>query len=189
MIDSKIEIEYPDKTLSKSEFETQINNFETRFECRLPQVFKDFLFKYGDAFVQTSISILEPNPLADEVVLDFFFGFGEDENITENTDIADGFPVAIPFAGDMMGNWFYLYLGHSQKESKVFFHDNQQRFYWSDEEFYSRFENIAPEIESYLTKRRAGQLPEKEEKFDNFYVLSETFEDFLQNLKPLKCTD
>lgn len=189
MIHKSIEIEYADKKLSKTEFEQKITAFETQFSCKLPAVFKDFLHQYGNASLEVVVSILEPNPLCDEVPLDLFFGFEADENIIENTKIADGFPVAIPFAEDLSGNWYYLYLGHHQKESKVYFHDIQGRYHWTDQQFYDMFENLAPEIQTYLELRQNNQLPAKDEAFQDFYLVGNTFEEFISNLKPFTYED
>lgn len=185
MIDNEISV---DKIIEieSQVFMDYINDFQTEFECILPENFINFLKQYSGSYLNAEIDILEPNPFGNTVGIETIFGFSNDnrfDDIRENTRIGDGFPIAIPFASDYSGNWFYLYLGHKNEESRVLFFDIQNRYYWSDEEFNSMFENLAPEITEYLEKRKKGLIPEKKEAFNNFYLVGQTFDDFIKNLR------
>lgn len=183
MIDKNIEteriVELPEP------FENYIKEFETEFQCKLPKFFVEFLRQYSGSSIEAEIDILEPNPLGTTVLIDTIFDFSGDEDIRENTRIGDGYPVAIPFASDMMNNWYYLYLGHDNDESKVFFFDLQGRFEWSEDDWKRMFENLDPAIKEYLEKRKNNLIPTKKSAFNNFYLVGETFENFIKNLKPV----
>lgn len=186
MIDNKILV---DKVINIDPlvFTDYINDFQTKYKCSLPEVFINFLKQYSGSYLSAEIDLIEPNPFGNTVGIETIFGFSDDnsfEDIRENTEIGDGFPISIPFASDYSGNWFYLYLGHKNEESKVMFLDIQNRYYWSDDEFYNMFENLTPKIAEYLEKRRKGLIPKKEEKFNNFYLVCRTFDDFIKNLRP-----
>jgi hypothetical protein len=192
MINNQISIDRIQKVESPENFQKYINGFEKEFKCKLPPDFIDFLQKYGGSHLSAAIEILEPNPFGNRVNIDTIFRFSNDEaldELRENTIIGDGFPVAIPFADDLNGNWFYLYLGHENTESKVFFFDIQNRFYWSDEQFHHMFENLAPEIVSFLDKRKKNLIPKKKDAFNNFYLVGETMAQFMGNLIPVEYDD
>ena len=187
MIDNKILVDRIIKIKSPQIFKNYINDFQTEFKLTLPENFVNFLEQYSGSYLSAEIDILEPNPFCNTVGIETIFGFSDDnsfDDIRENTKISDGFPVAIPFASDYSGNWFYLYLGHHNLESKVLYFDTQNRYYWSDNKFHNMFENVAPEIVEYLEKRKNGLIPKKEEKFINFYLVGQTFEEFIKNLRP-----
>ncbi len=187
MIDNEISIDRILRIESSEVFKNYIREFEMEFNCTLPVNFINFLKQYSGCYLDAEIDILEPNPFGNTVGIETIFGFSDDntfEDIRENTRIGDGFPTAIPFASDFFGNWFYLYLGHENLKSKVLFFDIQSRYYWSDREFNNMFENLNPKIVEYLEKRKNGLIPKKEEKFNNFYLVGQTFEEFIKNLRP-----
>lgn len=165
-----------------------IFEFENEFKCTLPELFKSFLQKYGAKLLYAEISLLEPTPFGQVALPEIIFGFFNNRNTTHdirrNTQISEGWPVAIPFAADGFGNWFYLYLGSDNTQSKVYFYDIQNRAAWSDEQFHALFQRLDPEIINYLELRTQAKLPRKEEGLEDFYLVSETFLDFINGLKP-----
>ena len=50
--------------------------------------------------------------------------------------------------------------------------DSEFRSLWPDDEFYTRFNAIAPSIEAYLELRRDGELPEKPDSYHSIYLLA-----------------
>ena len=169
--------------------EELIIEFEQEFECKLPSLFISFLKEYASKSLNATIKLLEPNPLANWACPEMIFGFFEDRedlyDIRDNTQLADGWPAAIPFAADGFDNWFYLFLGQNNSLDEVYFYDIQNRASWTDDQFDTNFPNLHPEINQYLQMRARGELPQKEDKFQHFYLVSNSFSGFLKNLRPI----
>ena len=51
------------------------------------------------------------------------------------------------------------------------------------------FENLAPEIVSFLDKRKKNLIPKKKDAFNNFYLVGETMAQFMGNLIPVEYDD
>ena len=162
-----------------------ISEFEKEFGGPLPIEYKDFLKKYGSSFVSASINIEEPNPFGGGTIVDFFYGFNKDKesyDIRDQNEMAQASPFAVPIAGNLFGGQF-LMLCQGEDAGKVLFFDIEQRALWPDEQFYEMFENLSPEIETYLEQRRNGEIPEKEEGYESFYLVGSSLDDFLEKLE------
>ena len=83
----------------------------------------------------------------------------------------------------MMGNCLYISLRKVDFGS-IYFLDYQQRECWDDEQFYSMFENLAPDIEGYLDRRRNGLVPEQDVEMSSVFVVAASVDDFLRSAKP-----
>lgn len=187
MIDSKID-RYPLK-IEKAVPATDrlLGRFERKYKCNLPLDFKEFLRQFGNYSFDAVVDIIEPNPNGNSASFGSVFGFSKWKSswndIRENTEIADGWPVAIPFASDAGNNWFYLYLGQNGDKQEVYFYDAQKRASWGDDYFFNMFPSLHPAIKQYLEDRKNGKIKPKG-AFEHFYLLSHTFAEFLKNLKP-----
>ncbi len=183
MIDKSIEVELS----IQNDFQSDLERFESEFAVKLPEIFREFLMIYGLAQVQAKVDILEPMPFGNEASVEYIFGFNDDRsdslNLFNNTEISQGAPVIIPFASNCVNNWFYLYLGKNCDLSQVYIFDPQYRYSWDDDKFYNMFPNLHPAIKQYLDLRKKGQLPTKKKGFENFYKISDNFNDFLNALK------
>lgn len=165
---------------------SRIQEFEEHIGAKLPDDYRLFLTKFAGVSVSATCPIREPSPCGDEATIDLFYGFMPEEkgynSLAENSDDADGAPVVIPIAGGAFGSQIYLILS-GRLSGTVCFYDAQQRFFWTDAKFHSMFSNLAPNIEKYLELRKNDQLPRKPNGMENFYVIADSFTDFIESMK------
>jgi hypothetical protein len=98
------------------------------------------------------------------------------------TDEIEGAPEIIALGSEPLGRMLWLfcaepYVGH------VFVRDQYGRSAWSDEQFF-KWPNLAPEIHHYLELRREGKLPKKAAGFEDVYLVSRSFTEFVKSLQP-----
>src|SRR5690606_33083072 len=65
--------------------------------------------------------------------------------------------------------------------------DGEFRAYMDDDEFWQRYPDLDPSIQEYLRARAEGELPQKPAGYENIYFLAESFDIFLNALRP--CSD
>jgi hypothetical protein len=180
-----IPIEYPPWRIAPTE--ALIAEYEAAFSLALPEDYRAFLFEHGGCTLSARAPVQEPTPFGDFVMVNYFFGFMNDEYCSQdvrwNTSLIEGAPDIVAIAGDFMGGMIWLRCTGTSAGA-VYFHDPERRVAWSDEKFRSMFENLDPLIEDYLTLRRSGALPPKRPGHDNVYVLGHTFTEFLDALSP-----
>jgi hypothetical protein len=69
-------------------------------------------------------------------------------------------------------------------EGQVYFLDADQRSLWPDEEFPRMFPGLHPDIQEWLERRRAGQMPPKLVGYESLYLLGRGFNEFIERLAP-----
>lgn len=161
--------------------EKLVSRFEKRFALKLPADFRAFLAKHGGVRGIADCPMIEPTPFGTCTCIEGFYGFHEDE-IAETTKLIDGAPDLVALGIEPMGRMFWLwctkpYVGH------VFIRDHYGRSAWSDEEFL-KWPHLAPEIRHYLDLRRERRLPKKPKGFEDVYLVSRTFTEFIEQLRP-----
>jgi hypothetical protein len=161
--------------------ETLVRQFEERFDLDLPADFRSFLVHHGGKRGDAVCPMLEPTPFGDSTVITGFYGFHKDE-IVKRTDLIEGAPEIIALGDECLGRMFWLFCTEPDL-GYVYVRDHYGRSSWSDEEFL-RWPHLAPEIHHYLALRREGRLPEKEEGFEDVYLVARSFTEFIDSLQP-----
>lgn len=71
----------------------------------------------------------------------------------------------------------------------IYYHDHEQRALWDDARFRMMFEDLAPSIEAFLARRRAGTLPTRPEGLESFYRIAGSFSEFLERCEPMDAAE
>jgi hypothetical protein len=177
--------EMPKWCISPSE--DLVTKLEREHRLVLPSDYREFLLEYGGCVLDASASFLEPTPFGESAMINSFFGFmpkdRQSHDVSWNTRLIEGAPDFIAIAGDLMGGMIWLGCAGALT-GKVYYHDPEQRWTWSDNQFKSRFALPSSSIDAYLAQRRAGALPAKQRGFENIYLLGNSFSSFLGALRP-----
>lgn len=164
-----------------------VQAFEREYSLSLPEDYRDFLAVYGGVTLNATCSFLEPTPFGQIACIDEFYGFmpanRSSSDVRRNTEIIEGAPDVVAIAADQMGGMIWLKC-IGEDRGYVYYHDPNQRWCWSDEEFYRRFPAMSPEIKEYLTLRGKQLLPKKPKGYENVYVLAKSFSELIGRLGP-----
>jgi hypothetical protein len=106
----------------------------------------------------------------------------QSDDLYYNSDLFEGAPVAIPIAEGAFGSRVFMFVSGKFANS-VYYYDGEQRYFWSDGQFHSMYENLHPKIQAYLDLRKNGKLPRKPEGMENFYRVADSFTAFIESCK------
>lgn len=181
---SHILLELPDWCLAPSP--DLVSSFEQQFSLSLPSDYREFLSTHGGSLANAECLFLEPTPFGEKACVSEFFGFmpsgREGSDVRWNTELIEGAPAVIAIASDLWGGMLWLKCSGSDT-GHVYYHDPEQRWTFTDSDFYDRFPSLSPDIENYLELRRAGALPAKSKGYENVYLLGRSFSEFLASLR------
>ena len=156
-----------------------IEELEKSIGSRLPDDYRGFLSAHDDSQLSCTqlFPFTEKTPFGDEGVLD---------ELLTLEDLGSDRPVWIDDVGmliigdNLFGYPTYICL-REPRVGHIFYYDIQQRSLWEDDQFDRMFENLADGIKEYLSMRSEARLPQKEDGFESFYHVANTFSEF-QNL-------
>lgn len=172
--------------------ESKLVDFEKHSGAKLPSDYRDFLSRFGGAWVNALAPISEPTPFGPNATVESFYGFITDKyqscDIQWQCDLADGAPVAIPITGGAFGCQTFIIGDDNPKvgvsRGQIYFWDCDNRSAWPDEMFAQRFSADDQKIEDYLSLRRNNELPKKHDALADFYFVAESFTMFIDLLEP-----
>ena len=158
-----------------------IEELENSIGSRLPDDYRSFLAAHDDSQLPCTqlFPFTEKTPFGDEGVLDELLtleDLGSDRPVWIDDvgmliigDNLFGYPTYICLKAPRVGHIFYYYI--------------QQRSLWEDDEFHRMFDNLADGIREYLRMRSDGRLPQKEDGFESFYHVANSFSEFQNVLR------
>ena len=146
----------------------------------LPESLKKYLDSLDNEMLSPSYSfpVKEPSPFGEAVIECAFLPTLDYLNNDEFFEMG-----MLCIGNNLFGNGIYLSV-REKDFGYVYYWDHDYRCFWDDETFYKMFPNLAGEIVDYLGKRKNGQVPTKEEDYESFYLAAETFEEFIEIMKP-----
>ena len=155
-----------------------IKEIELLIGKKLPSALKDYFqsSKCGGY----SFPLKEPTPFGDGIIEDMFLLNSEDLKDDEF------FEMGMMWMGEnVFGDG--LFFSFREKDfASIYYFEHDNRCFWKDELFYETFPNLSDGIVKYLQKRRDGEVPEKEEGYENFYLISDSFEEFISLVEVLE---
>ena len=172
--------------------DAKISAFERHASVKLPSDYRTFLERHGGSWVHALAPIAEPTPIGAEATIESFYGFvtgkHSSSDLQSQCDLADGAPVAIPIASGAFGCQTFI-IGVDNPtvgvtRGQIYYWDCNGRSSWPDEQFDEWFPNLAPSIQEYLQRRKAGDLPVKHDALSDYYLVAESFTKFFELLIP-----
>lgn len=144
--------------------ESEINDFEQKWNINLPENYKNFLLENNGGRPAEDLTFpIKNDPPLNLGVINFFYGInaGEHNDLDKEMRVhEDRVPKGfVPIAGDPMGNEICLAVS-GEHEGEVYF--------WEHEE-----------------EAEDGEEP----TMQNMYLVANSFEEFLNNLKPYEEDD
>ena len=158
-----------------------LDELEKSIGSKLPDDYREFLESHRESQLPCTklFPFTEKTPIGEKGVLD--------ELLTLD-DLGSDRPVWIEDVGmliigdNLFGYPTYVCL-KKPRVGHIFYFDLQQRSLWEDEQFYRMFENLADGIKDYLRMRSEGILPHKQEGFESFYHVANSFSEFQELLQ------
>jgi SMI1 / KNR4 family (SUKH-1) len=167
-----------------------VESYELEFGLALPADYRAFLACFGGVFLSAEHPFAEPTPFGKIGMIHHFFGFAPAGNSVDecrgvhwNTRLIDGAPDVVAIGRDVMGGMTWLKCT-GEDAGSVYFHDPNERWTWSDADFYGRFPNLHPDVQRYLELRRNNLLPAKRRGYENVYLIARSFSEFVVLLRP-----
>lgn len=159
-----------------SQHAQDIEGIEREIGTRLPEGYRAFLAQCGGWWAEIDCACQEPTPFGDRHWINDFHNAREVRRLLDS--------MITP------RNMVTITTGHFAKytclsiagldHGSIYALDGELRAYWTDDEFYERFNNVADEIIQYLDDRREKRLPTKPEGYNNVYLLASSFDEFLE---------
>ncbi|MDY3560600.1 SMI1/KNR4 family protein [Gemmata sp. JC673] len=169
--------------------EEWVTEFEREYGLRLPAEYRQFLLAFGGWSGSATCDFLEPlTPLGTGAWIDLFYGRMVPEyevyDVRWATGSVGGAPDFVAVAAGGANGCMVVVRCGGRDDGHVYFFDRDQRALWADDEFTRMFPGLHPQIEAYLARRRAGQLPAKPDGYESLYLLARGFNEFVERLVP-----
>lgn len=153
---------------------------EATLGVTLPPGYRGFLSQVGSGdFPDVKSSCTVATPFGDHVIT-CLHSIREVEDLLESA-VAPRNMICIGFGHFGMTTCLSVAgVDHGQ----VFALDTEMRFFW-DQATLDRFPALDPSIKKFFQLRDAGSLPERPWGYENLYHIADSFEAFIDKLKPL----
>lgn len=158
-----------------------ILQIEEIIKRNLPNDFKKYIESLESEFLNPSCSftIEVPNAFGGSAIVDSINLCTLDYlKADENYELG-----MLCIGGNVMGNLLYMSI-RDKDYGSIYYWDHDNKYFWEDDFFYKMFPNLHKDIVKYLKQRKNGELPAKEENYENFYLVALTFKEFLVKLIP-----